>query len=83
MLYLLTSVFYKTLLLLVTGPNNAIDLQMYSDDVSCFGFDGAASVGLINGNSFSLQDNFDNGNYNTNYGVLLQVYHLGLWFIKW
>ena len=64
---MLTSVFYKTLLLLVQESNNVIDPQMYKDDVSCFGFDGAAGVGVINGQNQSFTDNFDNGNYDVNF----------------
>ena len=31
-----------------------------------FGFDGAAGVGVINGQNQSFTDNFDNGNYDAN-----------------
>ena len=46
-----------------TGLNNVINLQMYSDDVSCFGFDGSAGVGVINGQVSAVEENFDTGNF--------------------
>ena len=45
------------------GPNSAINLQIYSDNVSCFGFDGSAGIGLINGQVSGVEENFDTGNF--------------------